>query len=504
MNVTLISLDQELYCVGVRILSSCLRQAGHRVQCLFLPPPPAAKARAKYRVQYSAPLLEQVRELCANEDLIGISLMSNQLIQAIDVTEHLKREGVSAPIVWGGVQPTIEPEACLRYADIVCQGEGEEALVELADHCAQGLPYHNIKNLWVNTADGVVRNPLRPLETDLDALPLPDYSCRDHFIGYQDRIEALTADRLFHFHGERFRARGGGVHYPLLTSRGCPHACTYCCNSAFQKLYPGQRTVRWRSADSVIGELQMIQTGVGPLAFVYIVDDNFTVQSHERLEAFCTQYKQEVGVPFSCQVSPLSINAEKLDTLLEAGCVKITMGVESDSEHVAGIYNRSHFQKALPSAIALLESYRPRMALPPTYQFIIDNPYETLDDTLGTLRLACSVARPWHNPIYSLMFFPGTPLHERAEKDGLLTDSMAQIYGRNWRVQSKWFFQLWIRLYRANAPPLLLRTLLFRPLARLLTGGFLPSPARLASFWRSTSGRLGERLRPRKGTSHEL
>jgi len=37
MKVSLISLDQELYCVGVRILSACLRQAGHSVQCIFLP-----------------------------------------------------------------------------------------------------------------------------------------------------------------------------------------------------------------------------------------------------------------------------------------------------------------------------------------------------------------------------------------------------------------------------------------------------------------------------------
>jgi hypothetical protein len=112
------------------------------------------------------------------------------------------------------------------------------------------------------------------------------------------------------------------------------------------------------------------------------------------------------------------------------------------------------------------------MLLPPTYQFIIDNPYETLDETLDTLQLAASLPRPWHNPVYSLMLFPGTPLYERAMQDGLITDKYSQIYGRNWLDQSKPFFQFWVRLYKANIPPILLRILLWSWIARLLTSNF--------------------------------
>lgn len=61
-----------------------------------------------------------------------MSLMTNQFIQAKCVTEYLKKYHVPAPIVWGGIQSTVEPEVCLEYADIVCLGEGEDALLELA------------------------------------------------------------------------------------------------------------------------------------------------------------------------------------------------------------------------------------------------------------------------------------------------------------------------------------------------------------------------------------
>jgi hypothetical protein len=112
---------------------------------------------------------------------------------------------------------------------------------------------------------------------------------------------------------------------------------------------------------------------------------------------------------------------------------------------------------------------------PPTYQFIIDNPYETVDEMLETLRLAVSFPRPWYNPIYSLMLFPGVPLYYTAIKDGILTDKHAQIYTRNWRSQSKPFMQFWIRLYHANIPPFILKALLIPWIARFMSSDFASS-----------------------------
>jgi radical SAM superfamily enzyme YgiQ (UPF0313 family) len=468
MNVTLISLDQELYSLGIRILSSCLRQAGHHTRCIFLPPQATENKTPKFQVTYSANLLDEVQALCADSDLVGLSLMTNQFIPAISVTKHLKKHQITAPIAWGGIQPTVEPEECLNYADIVCLGEGEQALLELVEHVAHDRPYFETRNMWFKSKHGVIRNPTRPLEQDLDKIPLPDYGCKDHFIARRDRIEALTADKLAQFEGERFRAQGNAIRYPLVTSRGCPFSCTYCCNSVYKRLYAKQKRLRWRSVDHVISELKMIQQEVAPLAVVHIVDDNFTARSKKDLRAFCERYKTEIGVPFTCQVSPLTVTEEQLDVLLDAGCAKVTMGVETNSERVANMYNRGRLHQAMPAAISLIEKHRSRMSLPPTYQFIIDNPYETLDETLETLQLAVSLPRPWHNPIYSLMLFPGTQLYERARQDGLITDKYAQIYGRNWLDQSKPFFQFWIRLYRANVPPFLLRILLLPWVARLL------------------------------------
>jgi hypothetical protein len=90
MNVSLISLDQELYCVGVRILSTCLRQAGHSVQCIFPPPKATTNSKiSKFKIEYSAKSLNEIRSLCKVSDLIGLSLMTNQFIPAVSITEYL-------------------------------------------------------------------------------------------------------------------------------------------------------------------------------------------------------------------------------------------------------------------------------------------------------------------------------------------------------------------------------------------------------------------------------
>jgi anaerobic magnesium-protoporphyrin IX monomethyl ester cyclase len=473
MKVTLISLDRELFVGNVRILSSCLREKGHNVQIIFMPLEIRdSEGNHKFQAKYSETLLNEVVSMCSGTSLIGISLMTNQFIQASNVTNHLKKYLGNVPVIWGGIHPTVEPEICLEFADIVCLGEGEQALVELVEVMEQKAPYLNVKNMWFRSDKGIVRNPLRPLVQNLDALPFPDYSCEDHFVIAEGHIVKLTPKRLAAFEGERYRSIEGGITYPILTSRGCPFACSYCCNSVYRRLYPGQKQLRWRSAHSVIEELKMVQKNVAPIACVIMVDDNLTARSESKLKDFFESYKREIGVPFFAQVSPLTINDEKIEILLHSGCIKVVMGVETGSERIALMYERAESHCAMSGAISTIEKHRKNMQLPPSYQFIIDNPYETIKETIETLKLAVSLPTPWDNPIYSLMLFPGTSLYEKAFSDGLIKSKQSEVYGKDWHDQSRPFFQFWIRLYSANRSRFLLRLLLTPWLVRLLSNDF--------------------------------
>lgn len=484
MKVALISLDNEIFTVGIRILSNCLRKSGHTVKCIFLPRTTGNQnLKLKFQFVYPLQLMNDLKVLCSDVGLIGISLLTNHFLQATQITNYLKSGGISAPIIWGGIEPTVEPVECLQFADMVCIGEGEEALVELTNRLEAGIALDGIPNIWLTKNDQTIRNQLLPLEQDLDSIPLPDYSCIEHFISANDRIIPLSRDVLVNFNGERYRSNSKGLNYPILTSRGCPYQCTYCCNDIFERLYKGQKRLRWRSNEMVINELKMIRDTIAPLECVYFVDDNFTARAVNQLASFCEIYKKEIGAPFFCQVSPLTVSAEKIEVLLDAGCCKIVMGVETANDRIAGLYNRTRSHAETRKAIDLIETYRARLRLPPSYQFIIDNPYESLAETLETLNMAVSLPRPWDNPIYSLMLFPGTTLYEKAFQDGLIDNKANDIYGKNWLNQSQPFFQFWIRLYRANFPAAVLRLLLTYRLVKLLTNRFSQS------IWKSKAMR---------------
>ena len=69
MKITLISLDQELFTVGIRLLSAYLRQSGYFVQCVFMPLLFFGNgAKGKFKQSYSEMVLSQLAQLCSDSD----------------------------------------------------------------------------------------------------------------------------------------------------------------------------------------------------------------------------------------------------------------------------------------------------------------------------------------------------------------------------------------------------------------------------------------------------
>ena len=251
MKVVLISPYGSLVNVGLRVLSAGLLRAGYDTSMVFLP---SAKETSSFLLfdpseLYDEAVIDQVAELCAGAGLVGITVMTNYFFKAKQLTEAL-RERLDAPIVWGGIHPTVRPEECLAHADVVCVGEGDEALVELANHVAEGKSYEEVANLGYRSADGkVVVNPVRPLVHDLDALPFPDFGPKDHYVLHGGRVQPMTPEILRYY--LMTESATGEPAYPLLGTRGCPHRCNYCANDSYAELYQGWRRVRRRSNASL-------------------------------------------------------------------------------------------------------------------------------------------------------------------------------------------------------------------------------------------------------------
>jgi anaerobic magnesium-protoporphyrin IX monomethyl ester cyclase len=119
MKVTLISVYESIISYGMRSLSAVLKEAGFAAQMIFLPRETEGFRWEGFRQVYPGTVLDQVADVAGDSDLIGITLMTNYFDNAVQITQHLHLS-TKAPIIWGGIHPTLRPEECLQYADLVC------------------------------------------------------------------------------------------------------------------------------------------------------------------------------------------------------------------------------------------------------------------------------------------------------------------------------------------------------------------------------------------------
>lgn len=298
--------------LGIEYLSAALRQAGHETDLVFDPGAGDVEMRIGLldpKRRFDRLLARRLREFAP--DLVCFSVLTNLFPWVREQAAAVKRLRPQATVAAGGIHPTMFPRVVLAdpHIDIICRGEGEDAIVELAAALARGEREFAIPNLAYKRPDGsMVENPLRPLRQDLDALPFPD---KDLF--------------------RRWGCFGGRLY--VMTGRGCPYDCAYCFNHTYKRLYRGGGAyVRQRSVENVLAELRASTVRYGTRD-VFFYDDTFT-QNHDWLREFLPRYRAEIGLPFACNVRANTITAEIARLLRASGCTYVVMGVESGNTYV--------------------------------------------------------------------------------------------------------------------------------------------------------------------------
>lgn len=458
MDIALISPYSDISALGLRMISAVLKKSGHRVRMIFLPYQfPEIEHRRDFMCRYSDMVLDQVTELCRGAGLIGISLMTNYFEQAATLTEHLKKK-LPTPIIWGGIHPTIRPEECLEFADYVCIGEGEGAVVEFADCLSRCEPVDQLPNICLKRNGSIIRNSPRPMIDDLDALPFFDYQMDDHHVldMQTERIEPMNRELLRKYLTKMTPTKGrAALFYQTLASRGCPHHCTYCCWDALRKVYTSCKNIRRRSVDNIMQELGGILDDMPWFREITFSDDSFLDAPIAECEYFAQQYKTIVHRPFQCLAEPRTITRNRLDPMVDAGMVNIQIGIQTGSERIKQLYQRTHTNDRIIEMGRLLNEYIPRIR-PPIYDFILDNPWETIEDKYQTLQLLLKMPPPFYLQIFRLTFFPGTGLFEKARDEGLITDDIRDIYRQQYNMRDINYINLLYSLFSLPVPRSLL------------------------------------------------
>jgi anaerobic magnesium-protoporphyrin IX monomethyl ester cyclase len=327
-------------------------------------------------------------------DLIGFSVLTNQYKYALRIAESMKTY-CPAPILFGGIHPTMDPEGVLGAdpVDYICVGEGEEAIFELL---TKGSP-KGIKNIGYKEGGRTMVQPLRPF-VDITRLPFKDYGVFD----FQQLIDA----------------KDGWV--GLTASRGCPFRCTYCLNHKIMGLYHGHGHIpktylRRHTVDQMIGEIEYLLAHYKGIKMFIFDDDIFTFDK-EWLKEFSRRYRTVTDVPFVCNAHARVFDEETARYLKEAGCRIVKFGLESGSEGIRrGVLGRYMTNGDIEKAFATAD----RIGLHTSAFVMIGLPRETREDLLQTVEL---LARIKPGRFRFSLFFPfiGTRAYEISEQGGFI------------------------------------------------------------------------------------
>ncbi|MBF0103946.1 MAG: B12-binding domain-containing radical SAM protein [Deltaproteobacteria bacterium] len=308
------------------------------------------------------------------------------------------KETTSSFVVCGGTAVSVNPDEIMEDlgVDAVCIGEGDEALIELARSFDSGKIDHTIRNLWFRNKDTIIKNPLRPLWRNLDTLPHYD----------------MTLFDLHNLRTMRYRL----PYLPVMVSRGCAFACSYCSNNRLHGIYKGLgRFVRFMSPKRAVDEIQhMLQSLNKPTTLNF--SDNTFDTSRKWIFDFCRLYQKQIGLPFRAMGRVERLDDEICRILKDAGCFRFTVGIESGSENIRYNYlnRRIPDHKILKGILAL----RTNGIQTATYN-MCGLPSETREDMLKTIKLnaaakvdfaSCSIFWPYR----------GTALYDKADEQNLI------------------------------------------------------------------------------------
>ena len=313
--------------------------------------------------------------------------------------------------VFGGVFPTFAPHLVMNFDDVdmLCVGEGENAIVDLADLLSNGKDYSNVTNLWVRKKDGSVKKNSMTKPVDINQLP------------------AITDIGIF---GEKrfYRPMGGKIRrlLPVETHRGCPYTCTFCNSPSQNRLYSSSGSFFRKKSMKLIKEEIENHIKMWKVEYIYFWADTFLAWSTKEFDEFCEMYK-DIKLPFWCQTRIETISEEKFKKLKEVGLHRITFGMEHGNEK----FRREVVKRPYSNKLAIeLMKIPEELDITFSVNNIIGFPGETRELAFDTVELnrhfksddtSCSVLIPFH----------GTEIRKVAEEQGLIDKDQILTIGNS-------------------------------------------------------------------------
>lgn len=334
--------------------------------------------------------LQAIRD--AKPDMIGFSTTTGCHKWLKKTLKKMKEIGV--PIIVGGPHPTYFPEIIdeMKEVDIICIGEGEKAVLELANRFDRKEDYSDIPSLYTRKNGRIIRNKVGHLYENLDEIPFADREIYNKYPFFKELTEVR-----------------------ICCSRGCPWKCTFCYNASTDSLYGGSRFVRFRSVKNIIDELKQVKNERRNMQYVTIIDDVIAI-NRKWLKEFCDEYKKHVNLPWLASIRADLVTEFAIENMRNANCFCLSLGVESGNVDI----RKEILGKAISNDVIVKAGHLIKKAgikLRTSNMYFL--PGEDVDKAFETIYLNKKINAdyPW---AYTFQPYPKTPLYNYAIENNYL------------------------------------------------------------------------------------
>ena len=251
-------------------------------------------------------------------DIIGLSvLFSTDLSNVLETASFVKDMFPDITIVIGGLHATIYPQDILelgnsqnkRSIDFIVRGEGEYRFLDFVRNFGDGYFDLNADGLVGYHEEKVFINPQVATIENLDEIPFPAF-------------HLLPIEKYFVINIPFSPVPQGERVLPMLTTRGCPVACSFCANTNVWRRH------RQRSPENVVAEIEdlKIKFSIDEIQFA---DDNLTFDMKSSVERFKQMKPLNIlwCTPNGTMVNKLS--PELIQVMTDSGMYQITLSIDS-------------------------------------------------------------------------------------------------------------------------------------------------------------------------------
>ena len=376
---------------------------------------------------------ECLNHLVSRDDMliVGFSLMSVQIAHCLRIIRKLKEKQPKTKIIIGGIHAVLFPEETCEHEliDYVCYADGEDMMVDLVEFLNNGkkkYPEH-VAALLYKKNGFVQKNPVGDLP-EINDLPYSPYDLLD--------VERYV-HRSWHPTDPSHKTR----YFDILTGKGCPFRCTFCIN-ALEDFY--DREYRGMSAERILDEVEYLMKRHDAKHFKF-VDELFFV-NRKRLMAFLDLVeKRRLKFTWTANIradyfTRTYVDRKVLQRIKDAGCVFLTMGVESGSQRMLDFMKKD---LKIESTIAAAESLA-EIGVTGGFSFMYALPGETNEDIKETFRLIQKLY-DIHPDTYIFgpaIFrpYPGNSLHDMCVEKGFPEKKHLDDWDLTGKIDREWGF----------------------------------------------------------------